>query len=94
MYDSLHMAPFDTVQEQVSTIMNCEAAAIIIRVMNIEHQQSGHACGLYAIAAAVDLCLGNDLCTSYDEENMLSRTSNCPVSTAVPRHIPESPEGN
>ena len=71
LYDSLHMKPSDTVQEQVSTIMNCEAAAIIIRVMNIERQRSGHACGLYAIAAAVDLCLGNDPCSSlYDEENM------------------------
>ena len=28
--------------------MNCEAADIIVRVMNVEHQQSGHACGLYA----------------------------------------------
>ena len=78
LYDSLHMKPGDTVQEQVSTIMNCEAATIIIRVMNIERQWSGHACGLYAIAAAVDLCLGNDPCLSlYDEENMRNHLELC-----------------
>ena len=32
LYDSLHMKPGDTVQEQVSTIMNCEAAAIIMMI--------------------------------------------------------------
>ena len=78
LYDSLHMKPGDTVKEQVSTIMNCEVAAIIIRVMNIERQRSGHACGLYAIAVAVDLCLGNDPCSSlYDEENMRNHLELC-----------------
>ena len=44
---------------------------VILRVMNIGHQWSGQACGLYVIAVAVDLCLGNDPCFSlYDEENM------------------------
>ena len=32
LYDSLHMKLGDTVQERVSTIMNCEAAATTIRV--------------------------------------------------------------
>ena len=78
LYDSMHMEPGDTVREQVSTIMNCEADAVILRVMNIRHQWSGQACGLYAIAVAVDLCLGNDPCFSlYDEENMRSHLELC-----------------
>ena len=58
--------------------MNCEAAAIIIRGMNIERQRSGHACGLYTIAAAVDLCSGNDPCSSlYDEGSMRNNLELC-----------------
>ena len=34
LYDSLFVKPGDTVQEQVSNIMNCEAADIIVRVMD------------------------------------------------------------
>ena len=78
------MKPGDTVQEQVNTIMNCEAAAIIVRVMNIERQQSGHACGLYAIAVAVDLCLGNDPCLSlYDEESIRNHLELCFSKQAI-----------
>ena len=77
-YDSMLIKPGKTVQEQVSTIMNCKAAAITVRIMNVERQQSGHACGLYAIAMAVDLCLGEDPCSSlYDEAKMRSHLEMC-----------------
>ena len=60
---------------QVSTIMNCEAAGIIVRVMNVEHHQSGHA---YAIANAVDLCFGTHPCSSlYYEEKMRNQLELC-----------------
>ena len=86
LYDTLFTKPGDTIQEQVSTIMNCETADIIIRVMNVEHQQSGHSCGLYAIAFAVDLCLGNDPCSSlYDEEKMRSHLELCFNKQALTR---------
>lgn len=74
----MHMEPGDTVREQVSTIMNCEADAVILSVMNIRHQWCGQSCGLYAIAVAIDLCLGNDPCFSlYDEQNMRSHLELC-----------------
>ena len=78
LYDSLHFEPGDTIQEQVSTIMNCESADIIVKMMNVERQRSGHSCGLYAIALAVDLCFGNYPCSSlYDEEKMRSHLELC-----------------
>ena len=78
LYDTLFTKPGDTIQEQVSTIMNCEMADIGIQVMNVVPQQSGHSCGLYAIAVAVDLCLGNDPCSSlYDEEQMRNHSELC-----------------
>lgn len=78
LYDSMLTKPGKTVQKQVSTIMNSEAAAITLRIMNVKRQQSGHACGLYAIAMAVDLCLGKDPCSSlYDEAKMRSHLELC-----------------
>lgn len=44
LYDSLHIEPGDTVQEQVNTTVNCESADIIIKMINAVHQQSEHSC--------------------------------------------------
>ena len=78
LFDSLLTKPGNTIKEQASTIMQSEAAAIVIRVINVQCQQSGHACGLFAIAMAIDLCEGRDpwFC-SYDEPKMRSHLEKC-----------------
>lgn len=73
--------------------MNCKVADLIVRVMNVEYQQSGHACGLlliYAIAIAVNLCFRNDPYSSYDEEKIRNHSELCfdkQVITQFPQQL-------
>lgn len=78
LYDSMPTMPGETIQEQISTIMNCEAGAITLKIVNVQRQQSNHSCGLFSIAMAVDLCIGQDPClSSYDESSMRSHLEAC-----------------
>ena len=91
LYDSMLTIPGETIQEQVSTIMNCEASAITLKLVNVQQQQSCHACGLYSIAIAVDLCLGQDPSSAlYDESSMRNHLEAC-FSKAKISQFPQKP---
>jgi len=57
---------------------NGKLALGYIRVVNVQCQQGGDNCGVFAVAMAFDLCEGRDpfLC-SYDETLMRSHLEDC-----------------
>ena len=77
-YDSLLSEPETSVKEQACTIIECEDSCFKIQVMNVQVQQSGDACGLYAIAMALSLCAGEDPCyCAYKETEMRNHLACC-----------------
>jgi len=72
LFDSMHTEPGYT-KEQACTILCCDKSLLTIRVVNVQCQQGGDNCGLFAVAMAFDLCEARDtsLC-SYDETDEIS----------------------
>ena len=61
IYDSLvgKSVTLDT-KVQIARLLQTPLPQITLKLMNIEQQQNGSDCGLYAIATALELCAGND----------------------------------
>ena len=66
VYDSVYASPPYTSKEQVSFILR-SPEKITLRMVNVQHQNGGTDCGLFAISAAVSLCHGEDPCCSPQE---------------------------
>ena len=77
-FNSMHTEPGYTIKEQACTILHCDQSLLTIRVVNVQCQQGGDNCGLFAVAMAFDLCEERDpfLC-SYDETLMRSHLEDC-----------------
>lgn len=62
LYDSMHTDPEleNTIKQQASTILHCELPSFTIRVVNVQQQEKGDTCGLFAIAMAFELCEERD----------------------------------
>ena len=77
IYDSGHFYPSSTVLTQVAAILK-SSQSFELRVVNVQQQQGGDDCGLFAIAFAVDLCMGNDPFTSsYTQKAMRDHLAKC-----------------
>ena len=94
LYDSLHLLPDATVQEQCCTILKCLKDSFKLQIMNVQIQGAGDTCGLFAIAMAFDLCSGQDPClVSYDESRMRAHLERCFNKQALSR-FPRSRENS
>lgn len=62
LFDSLHTVPEegDNLIHQACNIVHTTEPTLTIKVLNVECQEGGSDCGLYAIAMAYDLCAGVD----------------------------------
>ena len=62
LFDSIHTnrEVDNTTKQQAATILCCQSLSFSIRVINVQQQEKGNTCGLFAIAMAFDLCEGKD----------------------------------
>jgi len=79
IYDSLvgKSVTLDT-KVQIACLLQTPLPQITLKLMNIEQQQNGSDCGLYAIATALELCAGNDpIKASWHSEEMQPHLEAC-----------------
>lgn len=74
LYDSLYSSVPMSVKMQIANILSTqEKKKLVIRVKKFQRQKGGVDCGLFAIAAATDLCNGQDpSLKSYRQDEMRS----------------------
>ena len=79
VYDSLMSpSPALNVQLQIASLICCPLKRIECAYQLCQQQKGGADCGLFAIAFAVDLCLGLDLSTvSYEQSAMCQHLCKC-----------------
>lgn len=70
VYDSVYPSPPYTLKEQVSFILR-SPEKITLRMVNVQHQNGGTDCGLFAISAAVSLCHGEDPAAHLKNQSLM-----------------------
>ena len=71
VYDSMYPSPPYTLKEQVATILRSLEKKITLRMVNVQHQNGGTDCGLFAISAAVSLCHGEDPASHLKNQSLM-----------------------
>ena len=80
LYDSLHTIPekLGSIVRQACSILKTKASTVTIDVINVQLQEGGSDCGLFALAMATDLCRDNDpVNMSYHQHRMRSHLEEC-----------------
>ena len=78
LFDSMPGDVGSTTKEQAATILHCEATSFTIRVVNVQRQEGGDSCGLFAAAFAYDLCNGKDpFLLTYNESRLRPHLQRC-----------------
>ena len=80
LFDSMHTnrEVDNTTKQQAATILCCQSPSFSIHVINVQQQEKGNTCGLFAIAMAFDLCEGKDpLLSSYNESMLRTHLYKC-----------------
>ena len=78
LYDSMPSNVSSTIKEQAATILHCQTPSFTIRVVNVQRQEGGDSCGLFAIAMAYDLCNRNDpFASAYNEPRLRPHLQHC-----------------
>lgn len=78
LYDSMPGNVSSTIKEQAATILHCQTPSFIIRVVNVQRQEGGDSCGLFAIAMAYDLCNRKDpFVSTYNEPRLRPHLQRC-----------------
>ena len=63
IYDSLHLKLSNLTKKIVADLLMTEKKAITVTYSNVQFQNGGSDCGLFTIAFATSLCLGQDPAT-------------------------------
>ena len=91
LFDSLPGDVGSTIKEQAATILHCQAPSFTIRVVNVQRQEGGDSCGLFAAAIAYDLCNRKDpFLMTYNESRLRPHLQRCfhqETITEFPRNI-------
>ena len=78
LYDSMPGDVSSSIKVQAATILHCQAPSFTIRVVNVQHQEGGDSCGLFAIAMAYDLCNRQDpFVSTYNESRLRPHLQRC-----------------
>ena len=78
LYDSLYTTVSMPIKMQISAVMMVQQKRLEISVQNFQRQKGGVDCGVFAIAAATDLCYGQDPCTKfYMQDKMRPHLLDC-----------------
>ena len=78
LYDSMPSDVSSTIKEQAATILHCQAPSFTVRVVNVQRQEGGDSCGLFAIAMAYDLCNRQDpFVSTYNESRLRPHLQRC-----------------
>ncbi|KAI4805818.1 hypothetical protein KUCAC02_010414 [Chaenocephalus aceratus] len=73
LYDSLYSSVPMSIKMQIASIIMTNERSMHVKIQKFQRQQGGVDCGLFAIAAATDLCNGRDPSTSnYKQTEMRS----------------------
>lgn len=77
-YDSLYPSISSLTKAQISAVMSCAERKITILRQKTQFQAGGSDCGLFAIAYATDLCLGQEPASvRYNQQVMRSHLLEC-----------------
>ncbi len=71
VYDSLYATPCYTLKEQVAAILRSPAERITLRMVNMQRQNGGADCGLFAVSTAVSLRHGEDPAAHVKEQSQM-----------------------
>lgn len=80
VYDSIPAYSIDSpsLKRQLAAILRTQAPSFEVNFINVQRQIGSSDCGLFAIANAVSLCLGNDPhMLRYDQKQMRNHLYNC-----------------
>ena len=78
LYDSMHCDVSSTIMEQAAIILHCQAPSFTIRVVNVQQQEGGDSCGLFAVAYAYDICNRQDpFVSTYNESRLRPHLQRC-----------------
>lgn len=84
VYDSLYNSLSSSATRQICCLLHTTQPKIAVRMKNVQSQSGGNDCGLFAIAFAVCLCEGKDLCKfKWSQEHMRSHLCACLTSQAM-----------
>lgn len=77
-YDSLYSTIPTTVADHIIDLVHSDKPRLKILTMNMQVQEGGKDCGLFAIAVATSLCFGEDPTTlTYNQERMRHHLLSC-----------------
>lgn len=79
IYDSLGGKRFDhCMQKEIASLLHSNSPEITLKLEDVQNQQDGHSCGLFAIAFAVSLCHEEDpRRLTFDRSAMRKHLLNC-----------------
>lgn len=78
IYDSLMSPPSLQVQLQIASLLCSHLPKMQCAYQSCQQQNGGADCGLFAIAFAVDICLGLDVCAlAYEQSQMRTHLCKC-----------------
>lgn len=78
VYDSLHMVPTHTLKEIIAAMCRTSESSLEIQSMNVARQVGGVDCGLFALAYATSLSLGQDpVNVMYDQSKLRHHFLQC-----------------
>eukprot|EP00795_Rhopilema_esculentum_P005790 gene5790-11078_t len=79
VYDSLQNSRFDfQIQNVIASLIHSLKQEILIKVEDVQNQEDGNSCGLFAIAYAVTLCFADDpRQIHFDKSQMRNHLMKC-----------------
>ena len=63
---------------QIASLYPTDASTLVVKRLSVQQQNGYHDCGLYSIAFAMEVCLGqNPECVSFSQEKMRNHLTQC-----------------
>lgn len=88
--DSLHLTLSSSAKDQICALLNTDQDTINVQFVNTEKQTNRYDCGLYAIAYATSVCLGENVSQlKYHSKEMRPHLKHC-LETGTMTTFPSS----
>ena len=84
MFDSLPSMVSSRTEDQIADICMSEEKEITLNIKNVQTQNGGDDCGLFALASATSLCFGEDPSNiAYTQHKMRNHLQQCFVNRCI-----------
>ena len=78
VYESLHCKLTCATRRQIADLIMTKNTAILVTNKNVQWQNGGNNCGVFAVAFAASLCMGQDPASVvYDQPRMRRHLLSC-----------------